>query len=102
MSGKIFPHTPWSKKANFQKNSPKNTPENIEIDPLGLDYTYKITKRAGKQWTPEDGLKVYFLTVRLRVDFSHENTLELVTCLKAHKHYKQMLFSMEKENAVGS
>ena len=77
----------------------KNTSENVIA--LGLDYNYNITKMAGKQWTPKDGLKVYFLTVRLKVDFTHEKALELVSCLKAHKHYKQMLLSIEKENAVG-
>jgi len=82
-------------------SSPKKAPENIEIDPLGLDYNYNIKKMAGKQSTPKDVLKVYFLTVRLRVNFSHENALELVTCLKVHKLYKQILFSIEKENAVG-
>ena len=82
-------------------SSEKKTSENNVIGALGLDYNYNITKMAGKPWTPKDGLKVYFLTVRLRVDFSHENALELIACLRGHKHYKQMLFSMEKENAVG-
>jgi len=78
-----------------QKNAEKN------VIALGLDYNYKSTESAGKQWTPKDGLKVYFLTVRLRVDFSHENALELVASLRAHKQVKQMLLSIEKENAVG-
>ena len=88
-------------RTKFRKNlkmlSEKNAEKNV-IDSLGLDYNYNY-KNGGKTWTPKDGLKVYFLTVRLRVDFSHENTLELVSCLKAHKHYKQMLLSVEKENA---
>ena len=56
---------------------------------------------AGENWTPKMGLKVYFLTLRLRVDISHEVCLELVASLRAHKHFKQMLLSLEKENAVG-
>jgi len=67
---------------------------------LGLDYNYNY-KNGGKTWTPKDGLKVYFLTLRLRVNISHEVCLELVASLKAHKHVKQMLLSLEKENAVG-
>jgi len=43
---------------------------------LGLDDNYKMTNSPpnilGETWNVKDGLKIYFLTVRLRVDISHE------------------------------
>jgi len=64
---------------------------------LGLDETDK--DKNG--WAVGDGLKIYFVTVRLSVDVSHEFCKKLVQGFRDHKHYKQMLFSVEKENAVG-
>jgi len=78
-------------KKNFTMSTELKTSENSVIGALGLDYNYNITKMAGKNWTPKDGLKVYFLTVRLRVDFSHENALELVASLKAHKRRRSFI-----------
>ena len=64
---------------------------------LGLDD--KAKDKNG--WSVGDGLKIYFVTVRLRVDVSRECCENLVKGFCDHKHYKQMLFSVEKENAVG-
>ena len=54
-----------------------------------------------KHVSVKEGLKVYFLTINLRVDIFHEVVTELVTCLRGHKHYKQMLLCVEKGNATG-
>jgi len=79
--------------------SPKRGKKNVIA--LGLDYNYKISSSESPKWTPKMGLKVYFLTLRLRVDFSHENCYKLIAALQGQKQFKQMLFSLEKENAVG-
>jgi len=47
------------------------------------------------------GLRVYFITICLRVDISHDCCSYIVRMLKKHKQYEQMLLCMEKENAVG-
>jgi len=80
-------------------------PISEKLSTLGLDNNYTVTESApnilGEPWNVKEGLKIYFLTIRLRVSISHEVVMELVTCLRAHKHYKQMLLCVEKENATG-
>jgi len=94
-------------ESSKSKMSPTLTIPNIseKLSPLGLDNNYKVTESApkilGVQWNVKNGLKIYFLTIRLRVSISHEVVTELVTCLRTHKHYKQMLLRVEKENATG-
>jgi len=78
----------------FQNNvPPAEHSEKISMSSaLGLEDKDNKTNPPpnilGATWDVKEGLKVYFLTIRLRVDISHEVVTELVTCLRGHKHYK--------------
>jgi len=70
----------------------------ISSSPLGLD---DHDNDKGPEWTVNDGLRVYFVTIRLRVDISPECVSYIMEMLEKHKQYEQMLLCVEKENAAG-
>jgi len=84
---------------NFKMASGLTIPTiSVPSSPLGLDDN---DNDNGSEWTVNDGLRVYFITIRLRVDMSHECCSYIMKMLQKHKLMEQMLLCLEKENAAG-
>jgi len=90
--------TPWQVECRgFRDNDRRQNTERRRRSEHLLSY-YKTSLRY---YTGNNRLNMYFSTIRLRCDISHDCCLHIIRMLKQQKLYKQMLFCVEKKNTAG-